>query len=164
MKASSLQSHTPLLACFALLSNALVSSISKRVMYPGLRIGGALPEPTSIAWYEHNASTVAARYESGTFDQVQDWLLSALPDRPGLVLMVKYAFSRTRSQIARIPGESRCADYLTLVYSAGCRPEGFLVTRTFPFLTRRFTIAQTKLRFFVPTALARAGVVHLGCF
>ena len=54
--------------------------------------------------------------------------------------------------------------FMTLVYSAGCRPEGFLLMRTFPSLTRRFTTVQTKLRFFVPIALARPGVVHFGCF
>ena len=64
-------------------------------------------------------------------------------------------------------GPSRIAvwDYfMTLVYSAGCRPEGFLLMRTFPSLIRRFTVDQTKERFFAPIALARAGMVHFGCF
>jgi SAM-dependent methyltransferase len=47
-----------------------------------------LSDSTPIAWYERNASTVAARYESVPFEAIHDWLLAVLPDRPGLVLDV----------------------------------------------------------------------------
>jgi SAM-dependent methyltransferase len=59
-----------------------------------------LPEPTSIACSEHNASTVAAGYESVSFEQVHDWLRSVLPDRPGLVLDVGAGTGRDAAWLA----------------------------------------------------------------
>ncbi len=59
-----------------------------------------MSDPASIAWYEHNASTVASRYESVTFEQVHDWLASVLPDRPGLVLDVGAGTGRDAAWLA----------------------------------------------------------------
>jgi len=59
-----------------------------------------LSDPTSIIWYEHNASTVANQYESVTFDQIHDWLISMLPDRPGVILDVGAGTGRDAAWLA----------------------------------------------------------------
>jgi len=57
--------------------------------------------PASVACGQRSLALPAStRYESVTFEHVHDWLLSALPDRPGIVLDVGAGTGRDAAWLA----------------------------------------------------------------